>query len=196
MKAPLRKKLRGVLGSLSKEEIHDRSIVAIQRLLDLREYARSEILMTFLSMPKEIDTTSLVLQAWQDGKRVLVPRISWEQRRILAVEIQSFDAVAATPLGIREPTMGPPIPVSYIDLVTVPGLGFDSLGNRIGRGSGFYDRFLGQPDFRGIACAIAFEEQYVDNVPVGPLDRPVDMLVTDKNEYRFEHYRKRGRRRS
>ncbi|HNQ21748.1 MAG TPA: 5-formyltetrahydrofolate cyclo-ligase [Phycisphaerae bacterium] len=73
-----------------------------------------------------------------------------------------------------------------VDLMVVPGLGFDEYGNRLGRGRGFYDRFLAHPEFAGIACALAFEEQVCPTIPAGPLDRRVSMLVTDAKVRRFQ----------
>jgi len=142
--------------------------------------------MVFLSLPTEIDTTPLVLRAWQDQKRVLAPKLSWEQRRMLPIEIRSLtDDLSDSMLGIREPASGIPMPIETIDLVIVPGLAFDQYGNRLGRGRGFYDRFLAHPEYRGWTCALSLEEQVVDHVPAGPLDRPMDMLVTDVTVRRF-----------
>jgi 5-formyltetrahydrofolate cyclo-ligase len=105
---------------------------------------------------------------------------------MLPIEIRSLsDDVSETPLGIREPAQGVPIPVANIDLVVVPGLGFDRDGNRIGRGRGFYDRFLAHRDFQGTSCALALEEQVVDHVPSEDMDVQVDMLVTDTEIRRF-----------
>ena len=81
---------------------------------------------------------------------------------------------------------GVPIPIAMIDLVIVPGLGFDEFGNRLGRGRGFYDRFLAHPEFHGVACGLAFAAQLFGAIPVGPLDRQVDMLVTDAKVRRFQ----------
>ena len=143
--------------------------------------------MVFLSLPNEVDTSPLVLRAWQDRKRVLAPKVSWNQRRMMPVEIRSLtDDLAVSTMGIREPASGIPFPVSMIDLVIVPGLAFDAYGNRLGRGRGFYDRFLAHPEFKGVACAMGFEEQMIPSVPVGPLDRPVDMIVTDDQTQRFK----------
>ena len=143
--------------------------------------------MVFLSLPTEVDTSHLVLRAWQDRKRVLAPKVSWNQRRMLPVEIRSLtDDLAVSGMGVREPVAGIPYPVSMIDLVVVPGLGFDEYGNRLGRGRGFYDRFLAHPEFKGTACALAFEEQVTSSIPVGPLDRRVDLLVTEAKVRRFD----------
>lgn len=143
--------------------------------------------MVFLSLPAEVDTAPLVLRSWQDRKRVLAPKVSWSQRRMMPVEIRSLtDDLAVSKMGIREPVSGIPFPISMIDLVIVPGLAFDDYGNRLGRGRGFYDRFLVHPEFKGIACAMGMEDQVVPNVPVGPLDRHVDMLITDEQVRRFK----------
>jgi 5-formyltetrahydrofolate cyclo-ligase len=105
---------------------------------------------------------------------------------MLPVEIRSLtDDLVVSGMGIREPITGIPFPISLIDLVIVPGLGFDEFGGRLGRGRGFYDRFLAHPDFRGVACGLAFEQQLLPSVPVGPLDRRVDMLVTEESVRRF-----------
>ena len=87
--------------------------------------------------------------------------------------------------GVREPIAGKPIPVDFIDIVIVPGLGFTRSGFRIGRGMGFYDRFLATPEFIGISCGMAFEEQIVPELPVLDHDVPLNMLVTEQSVHRF-----------
>jgi 5-formyltetrahydrofolate cyclo-ligase len=88
------------------------------------------------------------LRAWQAGKSVVVPKVSWDQRRMLPIEISSLTTgMTSTGPGIREPIAGNPWPLDLVDLVIVPGLGFTNTGYRIGRGMGFYDRFLAQPEF-------------------------------------------------
>lgn len=185
-KRELRQRLRQELAAISQAELRDRSAKACARLFDTAEYEQAEILMVFLSLPNEIDTTTLVLQAWRDRKRVLAPKVSWEQRRMLPIEISSLsDDLSESPLGIREPAKGMPIPLGSIDMVVVPGLGFDEMGNRIGRGRGFYDRFLAHRDWNGVACALALEMQVIQSVPVVEKDRKVDMLVTEECVRRF-----------
>lgn len=186
MKKHLRQRLRKVLEDITDEEIRLQSAQACQLMVQQREYKKAEIIMVFLSLPSEIDTATICLKAWQDRKRVLAPRVSWEQRRMIPVEIRSLTHdLTITDLGLREPAAGTPFLPSLIDLVIVPGLGFDEYGNRLGRGRGFYDRFLATPDFKGTACGLAFEAQFMDQLPTGPLDRTVDMLVTDQTVRRF-----------
>lgn len=105
---------------------------------------------------------------------------------MLPIEIHSLTTdVQPGVIGIREPVEGMPVPLSDIDLVIVPGLGFDRQGNRLGRGRGFYERFLSHRDLRAQTCALAFEDQVVESVPVGELDVYVNLLVTDRRVRRF-----------
>jgi 5-formyltetrahydrofolate cyclo-ligase len=143
-------------------------------------------MMIYLSHAQEVDTTPIVLQAWQDRKKVVAPQVSWESRQMIPIEIRSLDDVASNQFGIREPVRGLPIPIELIALVIVPGLGFDPFGNRLGRGRGFYDRFLGKRKFNGTTCGFALEAQIVDSIPAGPHDVKVNMLVTDECVRRFD----------
>ncbi len=191
-KRDLRQHLRKILAGLSPEQIRAKSAACCKLLIEQPEYHKAEIVMVFLSLPTELDTTPLVLRAWQDRKRVLAPKVSWEQRRMIPVEVRSLTHdLTETTLGIREPAAGVPIPVPLIDLVIVPGLGFDEDGNRLGRGRGFYDRFLAHPEFRAVKCAVAFEEQLCPEIPSDPLDVRVDMLVTDVKVRRMKLGKKR-----
>ncbi len=187
IKKELRQRLRKILAEIPAEELSTKSLRACHRLFEQPEYIKAEVVMVFLSLPNELDTSPLVLRAWQDHKRVLAPKVSWSQRRMLPLEIRSLtDDLLVSSMGIREPVGGLPFPISTIDLVIVPGLAFDDFGNRLGRGRGFYDRFLAHPEFGGIACGMALEEQITPSVPMGPLDRHVDMLVTDAVVRRYK----------
>ncbi|MGB2984321.1 MAG: 5-formyltetrahydrofolate cyclo-ligase [Phycisphaerae bacterium] len=186
-KKELRQRLRKILAEIPSDQLETRSLRACHRLFERPEYVKAEVIMVYLSLPTEVDTSPIVLRAWQDRKRVLAPKVSWSQRRMMSVEIRSLtDDLGVSQMGIREPVSGIPFPTSMIDLVIVPGLGFDERGNRLGRGRGFYDRFLAHPEFQGVACALAFEEQMIPSIPVGPLDRHVDLLVTDEKVRRFK----------
>ncbi len=186
MKKELRSRLRNMLASLSPETLQDASRAAAGTLFGEPEYQRAEVMMIYLSHQHEVDTTPIVLQAWQDRKKVVAPQVSWESRQMIPLEIRSLDDVSSNQLGIREPVQGLPIPIELIDLVIVPGLAFDPYGNRLGRGRGFYDRFLARPEFRGTACGVALESQVVDSIPAGPRDIKVNMLVTDQCVRRFD----------
>jgi 5-formyltetrahydrofolate cyclo-ligase len=184
-KQAVRRQLRDTLGAMSDTDRHAKSVLACRLICASPEFEAARVVMLYLSNSSEVDTASIALRCWQDGKQVVVPKVSWDQRRILPVEISSLKDGLTTTGPVREPIEGKPIPVDMIDLVIVPGLGFSRTGYRIGRGMGFYDRFLAQPDFLGRSCGLAFSEQVVDKLPVLDHDVPLSMLATDTGICRF-----------
>ncbi|MFH1418305.1 MAG: 5-formyltetrahydrofolate cyclo-ligase [Planctomycetota bacterium] len=187
MKKELRTRLRSVLAAISPESLQKQSRFAAEILFQQPEYQQAESMMIYLSHGREADTTPIVLQAWKDRKRILAPQVSWESRQMIPLEINNLDEdVGRSQFGFREPIRGVPIPIELIDLVIVPGLAFDPSGNRLGRGRGFYDRFLAREEFTGKACGLSLEVQIVDSIPARPHDVKVSMLVTEQRVRRFD----------
>lgn len=185
-KQALRRSLRDALAKMAESDVRTKSVAACAWLMGSPEFEAARTVMLYLSMPSEVDTAPLALRAWQMGKQVAVPKVSWDQRRMLPTEITTLSGgLTTTGSGVREPVGGKPIPLDLIDLVVVPGLGFSTNGHRIGRGMGFYDRFLAQADFLGTSCGLAFEEQVVPELPVLDHDVPLGMLTTDRGIRRF-----------
>jgi 5-formyltetrahydrofolate cyclo-ligase len=185
-KPAVRKHLREVLAAMSDADRHRKSAAACSLLTQSPEFQMARVVMLYLSMPLEVDTAALALRAWQAGKTVVAPKVAWDQRRMLPIEIASLNAgLTTTAPGMREPIAGNPVPVEFIDLVIVPGLGFTPAGHRIGRGMGFYARFLAQQEFIGLSCGLGFEEQVVEQLPTLDHDIPLSMLVTDGGIRRF-----------
>ena len=73
-----------------------------------------------------------------------------------------------------------PINTSSLDLIVVPGVCFDRNGNRIGRGGGYYDRFLKSVSKKTILIGLVFDFQVVSNIPYDKKDIPVHIIVTGK----------------
>jgi len=185
-KAAVRRELKVLLAGLSAADRHRKSIAAANFLIATPEFDSAHVVMLYLSTAEEVDTAPLALKCWQAGKTVVVPKVSWDQRRMLPVEINSLQTgITTSEHQIREPIAGKPIPTNLIDMVIVPGVGFSKNGYRIGRGMGFYDRFLAQSEFNGVSCGLAFAEQVIDDVPVLDHDMPLSMLTTDRGVARF-----------
>ncbi len=184
-KSAVRKQLRDRLAAMSESDRHVKSVAACGMIAASAEFAAARAVMLYLSTPTEVDTAPLALRAWQQGKTVVVPKVSWDQRRMLPVEISSLKDGLTTTGPVREPIAGTPMPVGFIDLVIVPGVGFTLTGQRIGRGMGFYDRFLAQPEFIGVSCGLAFEEQIVAELPTLDHDMSLGMLASDRGVRRF-----------
>ena len=144
--------------------------------------------MMFLSLPHEVDTSEAILHAWQLGKAVAVPKISWQQRHMIPVRINSLETGFSTGAsGLRNPIAGMPVPFREIDLVVTPALGFDKKGNRLGRGGSYYDRFFANEELKAARCGFGFAEQIVESIPVTEHDVPVDIIVTDEEIIYFDN---------
>ena len=179
-KKQLRLQLQNRLLEMSDETRAEKSKKACRNLISLPQFKGASAIMLYLSLPHEVDTSEAILHAWQLGKIVAVPKVSWHQRHMIPVRINSLETGFSTEVaGLRNPVTGVPMSFEEIDLVVTPGIGFDRIGNRLGRGSSYYDRFFTNKELHGSICGFGFTEQLVDSVPVSDHDKPVDLLVTD-----------------
>ena len=186
-KERLRVRLQKSLLEMSEEERSEKSLKACKNLVSTPQFQRASTIMMYLSLPHEVDTSEAVLYSWQLGKTVVMPKVSWQQRHMIPVQISSLETGFSTEAsGLRNPITGVPMPIEEIDLVVAPALGFDKEGNRLGRGGAFYDRFFANEQLNASRCGFAFAEQLVDSVPVEERDEPVDFLVTDKEVLYFK----------
>ena len=179
-KIEMRHSLRSRLYGLPQGHRRTESKQACRNLIATDEYKKASSIMIFLSLPHEIETTAVILDAWQRGKTVAVPKMSWQQRHMIAVEITSLETGFSEERGgFKNPTTSVPMAVEDIDLVVTPGLGFDDKGNRLGRAGGYYDRYFKSEHLSAKKCGFAFSQQIVDSIPVDDHDERVDFLVSD-----------------
>ncbi len=198
MKKKLRQHIRQVIEALPPSVRRDKSLLAQRAMLALPEFAAAQTVMIYLSMVEEVDTAHIALQAWAAGKRVLAPRVYLADHSMDAFEIHSLrERLVPGPYDILQPADGNPWPPGQIDLIVVPALAFSRNGGRLGRGAGFYDRFLlrardrtcGGQNALPLAVGLAFEEQVLDELPMFDHDQPIDILVSDKGFWDFRKNR-------
>ena len=189
-KAQLRRELMDCLLAISPEQRSEKSRKACRNLVSTAHFQEASTVMMFVSLPHEVDTSEAILHAWQLGKVVAVPKISWQQRHILAVQLHSLDTgMTADDFGIRTPATNIPISLEEIDLVVTPGIAFDRMGNRLGRGGAYYDRFFSNKELVASRCGLGFSEQIIDSMPVLEHDMLVNFLVTDEEIIYFNRGR-------
>lgn len=184
-KGALRDAMREMLRDLVPQEAAAMSAAVCRRVSAMECFVAAQTVLVYMPIPGEVDVCPLALRSFQAGKSVCVPRMDWKSRRMHAVEIRGFDdQFEQQRHGVREPIGGAPLPVGEIDLVIVPGLAFDPEGNRVGRGAGFYDRFLSDPGLRRSGrmtiVGVGFDFQMVDRVPTEPHDAKVEAVATDR----------------
>jgi 5-formyltetrahydrofolate cyclo-ligase len=190
-KTQLRRQLQKRLLELTTEQRAEKSKKACQNLISTLQFRTASTVMLYLSLPHEVDTSEAILHAWQMGKTVAVPKVSWQQRHMIPVQIHSLETGFSTGVsGLRNPVTGVPTPIADIDLVVAPALGYDRKGNRLGRGGSFYDRFFVHKDLKAVKCGFAFAEQQIDSIPTVDHDKPIDLLVTDEEVIYFNNSHK------
>ena len=180
-KAKLRRELLNCLLSITSQQRSEKSRKACKNLVSIPQFQNASMVMMFLSLPHEVDTSEAILHAWQLGKAIAVPKVSFQQRHMIAVQINSLETEISTEAsGLQNPVEGVPVAFEEIDLVVTPALGFDKKGNRLGRGGSYYDRFFANTELKASRCGFGFAEQLVEKIPVTDHDQPVDIIVTEK----------------
>lgn len=180
-KRKIRKEILAKLKSQTKEEILKKSEVIKKRLFELEEFKKARCVVFYVSMPTEVNTHQMIDESIQMGKSVGVPVVVKGKRDLIISQISDREKeLKKGPLGIRQPKREFVRPVSFkdIDLILVPGLAFDKNGNRLGRGKGFYDRFLKKLPKRVLTIGLCFDFQIVESIPTLPHDIPIQMLLS------------------
>lgn len=179
-KKALRRRIDEVLRNMDPSDRALRSSALTEALWTDERFLRSRSVFCYLSMPEEPDTREIVRRSLGSGKRVCLPRVvpgaGVIEARWIGPEGKGF---LRGPFGILEPdpSVSPAAAASEIDCVVVPGLAFDAAGRRLGRGKGYYDRFLSGVGPSAYRVALAFETQRVEHVPVEPHDQKVDRVL-------------------
>jgi len=155
-------------------------------------YQSATTILCYASLPTELSLDPLITQALADHKTVCIPSVDWEIKTMQPVQIESLDNnLQIGRYGLRSPSPDcKPIPDAQITLALIPGLGFDPAGHRLGRGAGFYDRWIEhrrQLDTPVSLVGVCFDEQLVERIPTDPHDQPMDRVVTPTAEYVRTH---------
>lgn len=157
--------------------LRESDAAAFRTLFSLPEYRAARTVFCYLGVGTEPDTRAVIARALSDGKTVALPRVvgkgHMEARLISALS----DLTEGT-FGIPEPSQDTEtLDPAETDLAIVPAAAFDREGYRLGRGGGYYDRYLAR--FGGVSVGLARERLLRDAVPREAHDRPVDILITE-----------------
>ena len=174
-KDDLRRRIRQIKRQFTPQQLEELSLPVISRLRPF--LAEAKTIMAYYSLPDEVNTHSLIDDLVSEGKTVLLPKVMG----VDTMELRRYtgrDDLQEGVYHILEPVGKPFTDYAAIDLILVPGLAFDAAGHRLGRGRGYYDRFLhSRVGFYCVKIGICFDFQKVDEVPIDAFDMPVDMVV-------------------
>lgn len=187
-KRSLRAELKQRLRALSAEERLRQSHLLAQKVFTHSEYQKSKRVSIFLSMPDEIETEEIIKDIFRQGKTCFIPRYQLQSSHMDMVKLASPEEIASLPRtswNIQQPgedeVLEEALSTGGLDLIFVPGLGFDKQSNRLGRGKGYYDTYLKRclqsQGVKPYTLALAFKEQICLQVPVDENDVRVDEVL-------------------
>lgn len=179
-KADLRRAVRDAVRSLGEEARREQSARACAHALTWRPLSAAGVVLAYWPIPGEPDTRPLIQELVGRETTVCLPRVDWDNHRIVPVPVGDPERDLGPPeRGVRQPRADlAPLDPNRIEAVVVPGLAFDETGARLGRGGGFYDRWLAdRPDHRA-TIGIALACQVVGRIPTAAHDQHVDAVAT------------------
>jgi len=181
-KVVLRTELQSTLRALGTAARHQASTRIQQHLVRSELWKSAKVIMFFSALPGEPRTVELLRFGLEDGKVCVYPKTEPLKTGVRLFSVKSFEQLVRGNFGIMEPDVSKCelIEPDAVDLACIPGLGFDRQGNRLGRGQGYYDRFLSQPEFSAKTVGLQFECQLVKKIPTECHDHPVEYLLSEK----------------
>lgn len=174
-KKELRKEIRNRKLQYTQGQLKELSEPIINRLRHHPKLIAAKTVMLYHSLPDEVFTHDFVDEMVQMGKEVLLPVVTSETE----MEIRRYtgpEDMKISSFNILEPVGEPFVDYDKIDLIAVPGMSFDTSGNRLGRGKGYYDRFLKQAR-QAYKLGICFDFQKLDSIPADEYDEKVDAVL-------------------
>ncbi|XP_068881354.1 5-formyltetrahydrofolate cyclo-ligase [Aphelocoma coerulescens] len=188
-KRQLRGELRQRLRALGAAEKQRQSCLLGRKVIDHPKYQESKRIAIFLSMPDEVQTEEIIKDIFKQGKECFIPRYKPQSNHMDMLKLSSAEdisSLALTSWNILQPSdddsaREEALAGGGLDLIFMPGLGFDKKGNRLGRGKGYYDTYLERcmkhPRGKPYTIALAFREQICESVPVTENDVPIDEIL-------------------
>lgn len=176
------------ISTLSLEARQQKSRQLFRKILAYPAWKRASLILVHASMDSEPDTFPIIMHALQEGKLTALPRVEGESMEFHVLppgnrtRSEIIDLLELHRYGFYQPPASLPVirPSGHlISLMLVPGTAFDAQGCRLGRGKGYYDRYIATYEPFLHTLGICFHEQVVAQVPAHASDKRVKVLMSD-----------------
>ena len=181
-KVIIRKEIVSLLRNQKEEDRLRKSLVIQKKFFSTTEFQKAKTILFYASFDGEVETFDMMRQAQRHRKNIALPYIMKESKTIVPILIDSLEEDLEIGLyGIKQPKYDEirSVHVDKLDLVVVPGLAFDKKNHRLGRGLGFYDRFLKNLPSQIPSIGFAFDFQVIDHLPHQEHDVPVSLVINN-----------------
>lgn len=185
-KKELRTKYKALRQELTSDEIEDKSIAIANTMLQLSIWEKTYFhLFLTIKDQKEVETEFILQILAGKDKEIVVSKSNFETLEMINYLMTDNTKFQKNQYNIYEPIDGLEVPTSKIDVVFVPLLAFDTKGNRVGYGKGFYDKFLSKCNEGVIKVGLSFFEPEKTIEDVFETDIRLDYCVTPTTNYVF-----------
>lgn len=174
-KRSLRKQIRELKQQFTGAQLIEKSCPIMSRLLAHPAVAKAETILMYYSLPDEVCTHEAVCRLCESGKTVLLPRVIDGENMEIRIYSKPAD-LAPGHYDIMEPTGTLFTDYAAIDVAVIPGMAFDTEGHRLGRGKGYYDRFLPKAT-HAYKIGVCFDFQKQDSIPTDAYDITMDCVI-------------------
>ena len=171
-----------------RNDLNVKQIIELSRkieanLFSCEDFLSRQHILYYLSFGKEVSTDAMILRSLLLHKKVYVPRIKKNGRKIEICEIKSLETnFELNNFGIREPfgTCIQIVSPNKIDVVVTPGLAFDCSGGRIGSGGGYFDKLFEDLPNNSLSIGIAYSFQILGSLHQDSWDKKVQKVITEE----------------
>ena len=179
-KKALRKEILAGLKSQAPGERKEKNTIIKNKVFSLPEFRKAKNIMCYISLDTEVDTREIIKDSLKQGKRIFAPVIKGDNLGLAEVKCMDSD-LERGPTGVLQPEneANSSFRARSIEIVIVPGIAFDRNGARLGRGKGYFDRFLSKLPNTVKTIALGFDFQIKKSIPVSSRDIPVDLVITN-----------------
>ncbi len=175
-KTNLRKQMKVLLKEMNKDEKANLDHMVCERVLELPEISEAGYIYAYMALSWETGTMEILKQLWERGIKVALPKVLGSEMEFF--EVRSAEDLEEGSFHILEPRESCPMIIWPEAVIMVPGLAFSKEGKRLGKGGGYYDKYLSKyPGHQTVA--LAYEFQVLPELPAEEHDQPVDYLITD-----------------
>ena len=177
-KQELRTEIRNRKRQFTQAQLGELSLSIIMQLKKNPHLRKAQTILLYYSLPDEVNTHEWIDELVAEGKKVLLPVVTDGENMILREYTGKKDLKEGN-YHILEPsgTLFPEKRYGEIEVGIIPGMSFDDKGHRLGRGKGYYDRFLSKAkDARKIG--ICFPFQLFEHIPTDIHDIKMDMVLS------------------
>ncbi len=169
--------MRREASTISTEVRHEAATHIFNTIEALPIFTSSQKIAIYASLPDEIPTKDVIEKWSQMGRVILLPRVV-DNHTMEFYPYRDQNDLRSGAFGIFEPSATEIVSPCDIDLMILPSVALSPLGARLGRGAGYYDRYLSREGFKAYTIGVALPHQIREDLPVEPHDISLHLVLS------------------